>query len=295
MTDSSHPMQPWPDLAEFGNTLQLPQSGAKIFLFDSGNPSLPPLLLVHGLGDEADTWRHVFRPLSGRYRVLALDLPGFGRSDKPERGYSLPFFKDTLLEVLSALGVERAVLAGHSLGGAIVHTLALAAPEKVARLVLIGGSLVNKVQKVDLATLLFVIPGLGEWMYNRLRKDPQGAYRSLDPYYNDLESLPEADRQFLYRRVNARVWDDGQRRAFLSTLRSLARSLPAQQKTLPDALAHFEVPTRVLWGANDRISSVENGRALLNLQPAASLEIIPRCGHNLHQEKPDTVIQAILE
>ena len=134
---------------------------------------------------------------------------------------------------------------------------------------------------------------MGEWLYNRLRKDPQAAYETLRPYYGDLDRLPEADRDFLFQRVNERVWSDGQRRAFFSTFRGLARWLPAQQRTLPARLAASEVPTTAIWGELDRMNSVESGRRLVELQPTARLVVVPGAGHNVHQENPDAVLGAI--
>jgi pimeloyl-ACP methyl ester carboxylesterase len=286
------PMHPWPGLAAYARTVHLAKSGLALHVYDTAGVA-PPLLLIHGLADEADTWRHVLPPLSAQYRVIAPDLPGFGRSDKPKRAYTLPFYQDAMLELLDTLAIPRATVAGHSMGAMIAHSLALAHPERVERLVLISASLVAGAQRLDLGTMLSLVPGLGEWLYNRLRKDPQAAYRSLEPYYGRLAGLAQEDRDFLFQRVNERVWNDGQRRAFLSTLRNLARWLPAQQRHLPARLAAFTVPTTVLWGEADRINIVENGRAVLRLQPAARLIITPGAGHDIQQDNPQAVVEAI--
>jgi pimeloyl-ACP methyl ester carboxylesterase len=288
-------MQPWPELAPHARQIHLPRNKLSLYLYDAGAADAAPLLLIHGLGDEADTWRHLIPSLSARYQVLAPDLPGFGRSDKPERSYTLSFFQETLMELLDELGIARATLVGHSLGGAIAQSLALAHPERVAGLILIGGSLVARSQRIGLATMLFLIPGLGEWSYNRLRRDPDAAYGTLRPYYSDLDRLPEADRAFLYQRVNERVWSDGQRRAFLSTFRHLARALPAQQRAIPARLAALALPTVGVWGERDQVNPVENGRVLVELQPSARLVVVPGAGHNVHQEDPQAVLTVMQE
>jgi pimeloyl-ACP methyl ester carboxylesterase len=202
-----------------------------------------------------------------------------------------------MLELLDALqahaDVGRATLVGHSLGAMIAQSIALDHPGRVARLVLIGGSLVSGKQRLDLGTLLFLIPGLGEWLYTRLRTDPRAAYETLRPYYGDLDGLPEADRTFLFQRVNQRVWSDGQRRAFFSTLRNLARWLPAQQKGLPARLAASRTPTTAVWGELDRVNAVKDGRRLVEMQPAVRLVVVPGAGHNVHQEKPEAVLNVI--
>jgi pimeloyl-ACP methyl ester carboxylesterase len=158
-------MSPWPELERYARTVRLPQNGLTLHVYDAGAGTATPMLLIHGLGDEADTWRHLITPLSADGRVVALDLPGFGRSDKPERPYTIPFFQNSVTELLDTLAVQRAILIGHSLGAVIAHFTALNHPERVERLILVDGSLVARAQKIDLATLLFLIPGLGEWLY----------------------------------------------------------------------------------------------------------------------------------
>lgn len=293
MNRFQRPMQPWPGLEPYARSIYLPRSGLTLHLYEAGATDAPPMFLIHGLADEADTWRHLVPPLSTQYRVIAPDLPGFGRSEKPDRPYTVPFFRDVLLELLDALEAQRAVLVGHSFGAVITHTLALSHLERVDQLILISGSLVTRSKKLDLATMLFLIPRLGEWLYNRLRKDPQAAYRSLGPYYSRLDDLPEADREFLFQRVNERVWSEGQRRAFLSAFRYLVRWIPGQQRNLPSRLAALDVPTLVLWGEADRMTSVENGHALVELQSTARLVVVPGAGHNLHQEDPEALVEAL--
>ena len=287
-------MQTLPALSAYARRIDLPKVNLNLFLYESGQVGEPAVILVHGLGDEADTWRLVIPALVPQRRVIAFDLPGFGRSDKPRRSYTVEFFRDVLLELMGVLDISHATLAGHSLGALIIHSTALNAPERVERLVLVDGSLASRTQKLDLKTAAFLIPGLGEWMYNRLRRDPQAAYRSLAPYYNSLEALPAEERAFLYHRVNERVWSDAQRRAFLSTLRNLARWLPAQQRVLLERLAGLAVPTLAIWGDQDKLQNPDNGRYLVEIQPSARLVIIPGAGHNLQQEHPQPIVEAIL-
>ena len=289
-------MPPLPAFMPFVRRVTLARSGFTLFLYDTQPDAVvgvAPLLLVHGLGDEADTWRHVLPALSAQRRVIAIDLPGFGRSDKPDASYAVPWFAGVLLDLLDTLQIERVALAGHSLGAVTSHWLALEQPARIERLALLDGGLVAKAGKLDMGTLLFLMPGIGEWLYTRLRKDPQAAYDSLRPYYVNLDALPEADRALLYERVNQRVWNDDQRRAFFRTFRSLVRWLPGQQKDLPARLAAVTTPTYVLWGEQDRIASVENGRALTAMQPGVQLTVLPGAGHNIQQEAAAQVIEAI--
>lgn len=281
-------MRPWPGLEPYTRQVTLPDSGLCLHVYDAGPRDAPALVLLHGLGDEADTWRYLIPPLAQRYRVLAPDLPGFGRSAGLRR-YTLPGVLDTLWALLDALALSQVTLLGNSLGAMLGQALALARPERVRQLVLLDGGLVNR-QPLSLGLLLFMTPGLGEWLYTRLRRDPQAAYASLRPFYADLDGLPQADRDFLFRRVNARVWSDRQRRAYLALLRRLGPWLAGMQKQLPAQLAGLSAPTLILYGEQDAINSPENGRALAALLPSARLAFIPGAGHLPHQERPEAVL-----
>lgn len=286
-------MRPPPELTPYVRTVALQHSNLSLFAYDTQAGGDLPLLFVHGLGDEADTWRRVLPALAAHQRVIAIDLPGFGRSDKPDAPYSIPWYADMLRDLLDTLQVGRVVLVGHSLGAVTSHWLALESPARVGGLMLIAGGLAAVQQKPSLSTLLMLTPGIGEWLYSRLRKSPQAAYASLRPFYANIDALPQRDQDFLFQRVNERVRSDEQRRAFFRTLRGLVRWLPAQQKALTGRLSSFTTPTSVLWGDLDAVSSVENGRMLATLQPSTQLTVLPDTGHNLQQERAETVIDAI--
>ncbi|MEW5872866.1 MAG: alpha/beta fold hydrolase [Chloroflexota bacterium] len=287
-------MDPFPTLAPYARETRI-ASGLRLFYFAAGDPANPPMLLIHGLGDEADTWRHVIPALAERFYVIAPDLPGFGRSDQPDTAYSLDFLTASLLGLLHSLGIPKAWLVGSSLGGILAQSIALSQPERVERLALLDGSLLARRQPLSMQLLLFLVPGLGEWMYKRLRRDPAAAYASLRPYYANLDGLPQADQDFLYQRVQERVWSDGQRRAYLSVLRSLAGSVTRLQKDLPARLAALATPTLVMWGEQDQINPIENAHALAQAQPSARLVTLADCGHLPHQERPQETLAALLD
>ncbi len=114
-------LMPSPEgLAALSHTVTL-DAGLRIHYYAAGAPAAPALVLIHGLGDEADTWRHILRPLAETHRVIALDLPGFGRSGHPQRAYTLTFFAQTVAQLLRALAVPRATLVGSSLGAAVAQ------------------------------------------------------------------------------------------------------------------------------------------------------------------------------
>jgi pimeloyl-ACP methyl ester carboxylesterase len=108
--------------------------GARIHYVEAGSGA--PLILIHGLADDATIWDAVIPALSVRFRVIALDQIGFGRSDNPLLNYRVSTFVDFLDGSMIELKIERASLIGSSLGGWIAAAYALAHPERIERLVL---------------------------------------------------------------------------------------------------------------------------------------------------------------
>lgn len=273
---------------------RLTVNGVGLHLYDSGPAQAqdPTFLLIHGLGDEADSWRKVFPLLMGRGRVAALDLPGFGRSDHPKRAYTLTFFADTVGALLENLKIPQAVLVGNSMGAAVALRVALRRADLVARLVLVDGPPVrSKLSKVQ---MMFLIPGLGEKIYNSFRSSQDAAYESLRPYYDNLDALPLEDRQFLRERVWDRVWSDDQRRAYFSTFRWMALEGLLGHPD-PARLAQINVPTTIVWGEQDLPIPAEAGKLLCSWIPGAKLHLIPGCGHLPQQEKPQELARLILQ
>jgi pimeloyl-ACP methyl ester carboxylesterase len=287
-------MQPWPDLKPYGRSIQLPISDLEIYFFDAGSQSKTAALLIHGLGDEADTWRHLVTPLSKKWHIIAPDLPGFGRSAKPDVAYTEDFFRLVLHELLKALDIHQVYLIGHSLGGALVQSIALESQDQALGLILLDGGLLLRPLGLNLRIFLFMIPGIGEMLYSRLRKNPQAAYETLKPYYTDIEGLPDLEREFLFLRVNQRVWNDEQRRAYFSTLRNFAAGSAWQQKNLREKLARLHLPTLIFWGERDQIYAPQSGYEMAEIQPNARLVNLPGQGHNALQENPRYIIERIL-
>jgi pimeloyl-ACP methyl ester carboxylesterase len=286
-------MPTWPALAGYGKLLKLEKPELSLYYFEAGQHNDQILLMIHGLGDEADTWRHVFLPLSGRFHTIALDLPGFGRSDKPDVDYTPDFLIKSIIGLMNQLNITSTILIGSSLGGILAHQLALTYPERIKGLVLVGGSLLQPGPMQDWSLRLMRMPIIGEWLYTRLRKDPDAAYATLKSVYHRLETLPEADRSFLFTRVNHRVWDDGQRRAYLSTLRKLAPWINHIQAELPEQLKNLQIPTLVVRGEFDVLFPQSNATAVTDFQSNATKATILKSGHLPQQEDPQSFLQVI--
>jgi len=295
MKEFRRPMLPWPALAPYGQMIHLPGSKVDLFYYDTGPADGAAILMVHGLGDEADSWRHILPVLARRHRVLAPDLPGFGRSSLPSRSLTPPFLVSVLTEFLQEMEQTPVLLIGSSLGGILCQEIALTNPQLAKGLILLDGTIVTSRQAINIGLLLFVLPGIGEWLYTRLRKNPQAAFNTLRPYYADLDAMPEDDRKFLFQRVNERVWSDSQRKAYFSILRNFTRWTPGQQKGMQVRLQNCLMPTLAIWGASDHMIDISAAEKLRQLQPTCRLVTIPDAGHLPYQERPGAVLQAIYE
>ncbi len=286
-------MQPWIELQPFGRRIKLRDKNLELFYFEAGDEEKTNLVMIHGLGDEADTWRHVFLPLAEDYHVLALDLPGFGRSDEPNQKYTPKFLMGSIMQMIHQLQINNAVLIGSSLGAILSHALALKYPDCFSGLILVGGGLLQLEPRCDWSTRLMQMPLIGEWLYTRLRKSPDAAFDSLRNVYHNLDLLPEEDQAFLSLRVNQRVWSDGQRRAYFSTLRHLTPWVKTLQSSLPDQLSQFLAPTLIIRGEYDNLFPKENAIGVSKVQPNASMTTIENVGHLPHQEAPSKFLQAV--
>jgi len=284
------PMAPWPALAPMGRSLAEPPKGvSRLYYFDSapGDRVRRAIVLIHGLGDEGDSFRHLFPPLSADFRLIAPDLPGFGRSGARGRT-SFRLCVESVAAILEAEGIEGAIVLGSSLGASIAQLLASRLPGAVAALVLEdGGS--PAPNKAATSLLSMALPFFGKRRYEGFRKDRAAAVRSLSPYYADWETLPEADRNFLARRVADRVDSAAQGRAYLSLLRSAMMTLGFSGGAFARQLDSWNRPLSVIWGAEDRVVSRESGRIVAARVEGATFALVEGAGHLPHQERPAAV------
>jgi len=284
----------WPSLAPYAKSL--PLSGGDLFYYDSegnadstgGETKKPAVVLIHGLGDEADTWRHVF-PLfvAAGYRVVAPDLPGFGRSIWKGR-ISMRRHCAAILRLLTTAGIASpgnpAVLVGNSLGAAVSEMAACKRPDLVKALILIDGCFPLD-GKIDKGLLPLMLPSIGSKWYRSFRNNHKAAWESLYPYYGDLEAMSEEDREFLRERVIARVESENQERGYLSTLRSMNVFFVFNGRSISRGIKTYQGKIAILWGEKDRILPVERSALFRGLRPDAKMTLISGAGHLPHQEK----------
>ena len=240
----------------------------------------PALVLIHGLGASTFTFQRVVPELARRFRVVALDLKGFGFSDRPDGDYTLTAQADLIRQLMDQLGIERASVLGHSMGGAVAMRLALAYPERVERLILASSaSDLELGRRIWGAALLGrLLPLVAPFtLHNRRFRE-----LSLKSGFYDPEHCTEQiiDGYMLPGRVR------GYLRALGNTMAHWRRDPPLR----PADITH---PTLVLWGEGDRLLPPSRGERLQRLISGSRLEVIRGGGHLFLQEEPELSLRLI--
>lgn len=247
--------------------------GQRLRLRDSGPRGAPALILLHGFGASLDTWEPWAQALSGQYRVVRIDLPGFGLTGPDSTGdYS---DKRTLLLIaglMDQIGLPRATLIGNSLGGRFAWEFAAAYPQRTEKLVLISpdgfaspGFEYGKAPEVPF--VMNLMPWVG----------PRSLIRAnLAPAWAHPEALPDA----VLERYRDMLLAPGVRRAILDRTRQTVLSDPAPR------LRSISAPTLLLWGEQDAMIPLGNAQDYLRLMPHARLVRLPGMGHVPFEESP---------
>jgi pimeloyl-ACP methyl ester carboxylesterase len=247
--------------------------GQRVRMLDTGPRDAPALILLHGFGSSLDTWDPWAKALSGQYRVIRFDLPGFGLTGPDEtRDYSDARTLLVLEGLMDRLGVARATLIGNSLGGRFAWEFAARFPLRVEKLVLISpdgfaspGFDYGKAPEVPF--VMNLMPWVGA---RALIRD------NLAPAWANPEALPDA----VLDRYRDMLLAPGVRHAILDRTRQTILTDPSAR------LRTITAPTLILWGEQDRMIPIRNAQDYLRLMPHACLVRLPGMGHVPFEESP---------
>ena len=276
-------------------------AGVRFHSVEAGDANAPPLLLLHGLGASVTRWTDVVPIFAERYRTIALDLPGFGRSGTPRARYSTRWLAGGVRAFCRSRGIERPAVVGNSLGGLVGLRYAAADPNACAALVLVGAALPQvRAQRPPWRTVvqyvLPAVPVLGEVMYETYMRLP--AERRLDDSLMNICSDPsrvsDATRQVLLDEYRERPGRAELRRSLLSAQRAIMRELTLERDEVWRLAAGLRVPTLVLHGEHDRVVGVEIGRHAADVIPGAELVVLD-AGHTPQMEVPGEFATAVSE
>ncbi len=253
----------------------------------------PPLVLIHGLSSSMGFWEHQLPALANDRRVLALDLPGYGMSGRPDAPYTPPWYSELVVAWLASLDIDNAVLVGHSMGGQIAITTALEHPELVDRLILSAPAGIETFDR-----------GAGDWMKAFWTEE-----RATHASEQDLRATFE---NLVFNRTDAgveRLLEERVRmagtEAFAATSVAVSRSIAGMiDHPVAHRLDELGMPTLLVFGTDDRMipnALFTGGRTAAIAKagaaaiPDVKLVMLPRAGHTVHHDDPAGFNAAVAE
>ena len=256
--------------------------GEQIHLIDRGEG--PAVLLLHGFGGNTFSWRFVMDDLARAHRVVAFDLPGFGFSDRsPELEYGHSAQAERVIAVMDELGIDRAVLVGHSMGGGILQRVAATHPGRVEKLVLVGS--VNAAE-----------PDPG-------RRDAGRAMMRVMTFAQKAPSLCLIGGKFGLNRTVADpgLVDETMVKGYMAplllpgTVEAIFAMAERVRDEAPVDLGQIAAPTLILQGAVDSVVPVATAEALHAGIGGSKLVTVPGAAHMLAEEDPAAFLAAVTE
>jgi pimeloyl-ACP methyl ester carboxylesterase len=256
--------------------------GQLVYVERTGNRG-EPVFLIHGFGGSAYSWRKVIPALAEDHRVFAVDLSGFGYTQRPKSraSYTREAQGRLVLGVMDALKIERAHIFGHSYGGGLTLALAARHPERFLSMVLVDSS--APTYSDDRRSRAAGIRPLVTLFVRSFALRPSRVRQALQrSFHDDSQVTPELVQAY-FDRLRVEGVDD----AFLGL------TAPAQPGERVE-LETIGVPALVVWGAQDTLISVESGRRAAARMPRAEFVVIDQCGHLPMEEKPEELLRAVL-
>lgn len=251
-------------------------NGVKVRYLETGKGNEEHVLFIHGLGSAADRWMRIPDSLSSNFHSIAIDLPGFGESDKPSNfEYTIDQFRNFVISFLKEMSIpnEKTTLIGHSLGGYIASEVAI--QSKVDKLVLIDSS----------GMLNEPTPILEDYL--KAAKDPthENVRGVFEKMVADPSRIPAQLVDGFIRRINM----PHAKYAFESTLANSATT----QIGLDRLRSINDIQTLILWGIHDKVIPLEHSEFFKESIELSQLEIIDDAGHAPFAEKPEQVTEIL--
>jgi 3-oxoadipate enol-lactonase len=259
-------------------TREITVDGIRIHYADEGDG--PALVLLHGLSATLANWTGTIPAFADRWRVVALDLPGHGRSGKPDAPYTVDFYAGVVRSLGRELRIPEAVVIGNSLGGQIALELALSYPVWTRGLVLVApaGGFGVPVRALGWALRAAAGPSVLRvalpWAFGRSVFDPA------------LPGCVER-RAILAERL---AHDD-----YPSFARAVARSLAGSIAASRQPIERVTQPALLVWGREDRLVGLAASRRLVRALPHARLAVLDRCGHLPMVEQPEEFNRLVMD
>jgi pimeloyl-ACP methyl ester carboxylesterase len=259
--------------------------GVRLHYQEAGDVTAPPLLLIHGFASSTIVWSKVFLSLADAgFRVIALDMLGYGYSGKPRKGeYTIASQARLTIDLLDRLRIKRATIVGSSYGGAVAATVALDYPTRVNKLVLVGAVSNNRPLAYKLMRV-FSAPLVGDVVSPLLIGSRRLLRMRMKKVYDRHSWVLDE------RRVDARH----QPLRASRTQRAIVRTVRGWDAERISRDAHLiKQPTLLLWGENDFEIPLEDGECLHHKIAGSRLIVFLNCGHLPHEEYPEGFTQIV--
>ena len=238
-----------------------------------------PLILIHGIFSSAFVWHKNIDELSRYFDVIAVDLKGYGYSDKPADGrYSREDIRQFMINFMDAINVEKAIVGGHSWGGGIAMDLALACPQRVEKLVLIDS--IGFPLKHNFFSWLLKLPGVGKFLLAVCDKEIVGWILRKGVFFEPSLVTDEEIEGWI-------------RPYYVKGSVQAALELRNFDFVIGEQLKDISCPAMIIWGKEDKCLPVEMAERFKQDIKGSALNIIPDCGHNPQEEKPKEVNELI--
>lgn len=256
-----------------------------------GDAGRPPLLLVHGFMTSSYSWRYVVAALAEHYTVYAPDLPGAGRSGKPDTSYHPDRLAAAIDAIIDALEIRGTRVIGNSLGGYLCMRLALRDPGAMSRLVNLHSPGLPTARNWALKAALRLTPHAATVVRKLVWRDPERWVHRNVHYFDETLKSREEHREFAaalkthegvraFHRMLAETLDPGAMRAFLSALQALH--------------GRFPIPLQLVYAKADPMVPPVIGRRLAHLLPSARYVELARGSHFAHVDAPDLFLATVL-
>lgn len=235
--------------------------------------SSSPVLFIHGLGSFIEHWEHNLTALAEHHRVYALDLVGFGLTEKPSISYSIPLLAKFVQDFMNSKGIKSASVIGNSLGAMVASELFLMNTKFVDKLIFLDGGFFGI--KIAMPFRILSIPFIGEWL---MRPNRDGTEQFLKLMFFDQSLVTEDLVNITFERNT----QPGAAKAYLETLRSGINLLglrPRFVRRIVENRNLFTIPTLVIWGKNDNVLPVEHAYKAAEILPNVTLHTLDKCGH----------------
>ena len=252
--------------------------GARVRFVDEGQG--PAVVLVHGFASSLENWDGVRQALHDDHRVLALDLKGFGWTDRPEGDYSPAAQAALVFALMDERGIDKAAVVGHSWGSSVVLAMALAQPDRVERIALYDAWVFE--EQLPPMFVWARAKGLGEMLFRLFYQER--ADDKIELGYHDDTLI---DQEYV-ERIDASQHRPGTTAAALAAVRG------QRYAEVQGRYHEIEQPTLLLWGREDEITLLEDGERLAGTLPNAELRVYPNCGHFPMREAKDASTRALV-